>query len=203
MVKALFILFSFAQGMATVRLELRELKDGCLEQRYCCGPDEFPVLKDLETEKQVRFEQPICFQLRLQKTGQIVEVDGQMQARVKLTCGRCLQPFESDLLTDFSLTFTPQAAQRDALEDEEVELDADELGLIYYKEETLDLLQPLQEQIIMALPISPVCDVGCLGLCSECGCDLNKESCDCEKQSFNNKFAALAELKTDKQQTKT
>jgi len=186
-----------------VRLELREFKDGCLEQRYCCEPDEFPVLKELGDEKQVRFEQQICFQLRLQKTGRIVEVDGQMQTRVGLACGRCLQPFESDLQADFFLTFTPQPAHQEASEEEEVELDADELGLIYYQDEVLDLLQPLQEQIIMALPISPVCDAGCLGLCSECGCDLNKESCNCEKQPFNNRFSALAGLKTDTKKTES
>jgi len=198
MIKALFILFTFALEMAGVRLELRELKDGCLEQLYCCSADEFSILLELQAEEQVKVVQPICFQLRLQKSGQIVEVDGQLQSRAGLVCGRCLQPFETDIRSDFALTFTPLVTQQEMTADEEVELDADELGLIYYKDETLDLLQPLQEQIIMALPIRPVCDPGCLGLCPECGCDLNKEKCSCVKQPFNNKFAALAGLKGNK-----
>jgi len=179
-----------------VRLELRELKDGCLEQQYCCNAEQFPVLLELQDEEQVKLDQPICFQLRLQKSGQIVEVDGQMQTRAGLVCGRCLQPFTADIRSAFALTFTPLGAEQDSAEDAEIELDADELGLIYYKEETLELLQPLQEQILMALPISPVCDPGCLGLCPECGCDLNQEKCNCVKQPFNNKFASLAGLKT-------
>jgi DUF177 domain-containing protein len=201
--KALFILFTFALEMAIVRLELRELKDGCLEQQYCCSAEQFPVLLELRDEQQVRVEDPVCFKLRLQKTGQIVEVDGQMQTRVGLVCGRCLQPFETDIQSDFALTFTPKVVQQEPTAAEDVELDADELGLIYYTDETLELLQPLQEQIIMALPISPVCDPDCLGLCPECGCDLNKEHCACVKQPFNNKFVALAAFKNKKNHTES
>lgn len=185
-----------------MQLELRELKDGSLEQEYCCGSDEFPVLQELQGDN-VRFEQPICFQLRLQKSGQIVEVDGQLQTRVELVCGRCLQPFAQDLRSDFSLTFTPLPVEREQGEAEEIELDADELGLICYKDETLDLLQPLQEQIVMALPLRPLCDSGCQGLCPECGCNLNIEHCNCEKKPFNNRFAALAKLKTDHRKTES
>lgn len=180
-----------------MRLELRELKDGCLEQQYCCSPDEFPALEELQANEQVRFDQPICFQLRLQKSGQIVEVDGQLQTRVGFICGRCLNPFGSDIQADFCLTFTPLTAQADLAAEEEVELDAEELGLISYQEDILELLAPLQEQILLALPISPLCASGCLGLCAECGCDLNKESCTCEKTIFNNKFGSLSGLKVD------
>ena len=184
-----------------MHLEIREIKDGCLEQQYCCGPDEFPQLNGLLYEEQVRFADPICFRLRFQKSGQMIEVDGQLQTRVGLVCGRCLQPFETDLKSDFALTFTPANAAEKEPEAEEVELDADELGLIYYQDEKLDLLQPLQEQIIMALPLSPVCAESCLGLCPECGCDLNYEKCSCEKRSFNNKFSALAGLKISEEKT--
>jgi uncharacterized protein len=80
----------------------------------------------------------------------------------------------------------------------EIELEADELGLIYYRDETLELREPLQEQLIMAVPIGPVCRDACQGLCPECGTDQNEAQCDCEKKPFNNKFGALADLKLDK-----
>jgi len=183
-----------------VHLELRELKDGCLEQQYCCAPERFPILKDFQENGQVRFEQPIDFQLRLQKSGQIVEVDGRLKTQAGFVCGRCLQPFEAEIQSAFALTFTPLSSAQEHNSDEDVELEADELNLIYYQDDQLDLLEPLQEQIILALPISPVCDTACLGLCPVCGGDLNIKKCSCEKKPFNSKFSTLAGLKIDQEE---
>lgn len=180
-----------------MRLELKDIKDGLLEREYACLCSDFPVLADLATEEDVHFKDPLSFRLRLQKTGQIVEVDGFLTAAVGLKCGRCLQPFEQQIQTGFALTFTPQTRQEGS-EDEEVELEADELGLIYYRAETLELLDPLQEQVVMSVPIGPLCQDACQGLCPECGCDLNKTRCDCVKRPFNNKFGTLADLKIDR-----
>jgi uncharacterized protein len=180
-----------------VRLELKDLKEGLLEQEYACCSSDFPVLADMSETADVQFRDPLHFKLRLQKTGQIVEVDGSLSATVGLRCGRCLQPFEQLLTADFALTFSPLVV-REEVEAEEIELEADELGLIYYRDETLELREPLQEQLIMAVPIGPVCRDACQGLCPECGTDQNEAHCDCEKKPFNNKFGALADLKLDK-----
>ncbi len=179
-----------------MRLELKEIIDGVLEREYCCSATDFQVLAELAAAEDIHFNDPLVFSLRLQKTGQIVEVDGTLAASAGVKCGRCLQPFVQQIAANFSLTFTPLVVQEETAE--EIELDADELGLIYYRGETLELLDPLQEQIVMSIPIGPLCANGCLGLCPECGCDLNTTRCDCVKQPFNNKFGALADLKVDK-----
>ena len=180
-----------------MRLEIKDLKDGTLKREYRFSPSVFPVLGPLAEEEGVRFRDPLIFQVRLQKTGQIVELDGELTATAAMQCGRCLQPFDQAIHSEFALTFTPLPAEEEAV-GEEVELEADELGLIRYRDETLDLLEPLQEQIVMAIPIGPVCKADCQGLCPECGGDLNSTRCDCVKKPFNNKFGALADLKFDK-----
>lgn len=181
-----------------MRLELKDIKDGGLEQGFSWPVERFPGLRDLEEQEDLAFKGPLKFQLRLQKAGQLVELDGHLQGCVSLACGRCLQAFDYPLDADFALTFSPQPTAIDEEEVEaEVELDADELGLIYYRDEALELLQPLEEQVIMALPISPICRQECRGLCPECGCNLNEQTCTCEKKLFNSKFSALAKLKLD------
>ncbi len=177
-----------------MRLELKDLKNGCLVQELSFQAADFPVAADLSQDG-VEFTAPINFRLRLQQSGQLVEVDGQLETTVRLSCGRCLQPYDKVLNSRFALTFTPYVAEEQGQEDVEVELDTDELGLVYYREECLELLPPLQDQLVMALPIAPLCSEECRGLCPECGCDLNSESCNCEKKVFNNKFSALAGLK--------
>ena len=175
-----------------MRLELKDIKEGILEQEYSCSPDEFPELVTLAEEGGPQYHQPIMFRLRFQRIGQLVEVDGTLDATVRLKCGRCLEEFEQTVSETFSLTFTPQP---DAMEcDDEMELADEDLGLINYKDEILELHGPLQEQLILAIPISPLCGNKCQGLCPECGVNLNEQKCHCVRKVFNNKFTQLAGL---------
>ncbi len=176
-----------------MKLELKDIKGGCLEQDYVFTLVDFPELQELAAEGAVVFHEPIKFHLRFQKSGLIVEVDGSLAATLTLSCGRCLGQYEQEISETFALTFTPDAKEHDA--EEEIELEADELGLILYRDEVLELTDPLQEQLLMAIPISPLCRQECQGLCSECGVNLNVASCSCEKKIFNNKFSALAGMR--------
>ena len=180
-----------------MHLELTDIKDGCLQKELVCVATEFPVLMEMEQCAEAQFVRPIKFQLRLQQLGQLVEVDGHFSTEVVLNCGHCLQSYQKDLVGDFAFTFTPYVAQeQDKVdEDAEVELETDELGLVFYTDECLDLSPPLQDQLIMAMPISPICGDNCKGLCSECGENLNSNDCHCAKKLFNSKFTALAGLK--------
>jgi DUF177 domain-containing protein len=178
-----------------MRLELKDIKGGDLEQDYSCTFADFPELKTMSDHGGPVFVEPFSFHLRFQRTGQLVELEGQVTADILLSCGRCLKEFRLPVAESFALTFSP-VPQKD-VDDEEVELDADELGLITYQDETLDLAAPLLEQLVMAVPISPVCSDECHGLCAECGLDLNDSRCLCEKKVFNNKFSVLARIKLD------
>lgn len=182
-----------------MRLELADIRDGGLIKELTCAAADFPVLVEMGQQEDVRFLKPVQFRLRLQRSGQIVEVDGQLSTTAEFSCGHCLQPYQTELATEFALTYTPYVAEQleGVEEDAEVELESDEMGLVYYQHEIIDLFQPLQDQLVMALPISPICKDDCKGLCPECGCNLNIEKCQCVKKPFNNKFSALAGLKID------
>jgi len=56
----------------------------------------------------------------------------------------------------------------------------------------------LVEQIILAIPMRPLCGRGedCKGLCAECGADLNLEACGCEDAVIDVRWAGLASLRT-------
>jgi uncharacterized protein len=179
-----------------MRLELKDIKGGVLEQDYSCTLNDFPDLIALAEEGGPQFEEPIAFHLRLQRTGQMVEVDGRVSATLQLSCGRCLKRFKQKVSDTFALTFSPLTEESPT--EDEIELESEELGLIVYHDDILDLRGPLQEQLLMTIPISPVCDAGCPGLCHECGADLNIAQCGCKKKIFNNKFSVLADISLDK-----
>jgi uncharacterized protein len=177
----------------TLQLELKDIKAGVLEQEYSVPVSDFSELQALAEAGEGVYLGSLLFRLRFQLSGRIVEVDGTLLARVELECGRCLCRYQQDVKEDFSLTFTPVLNEASA-EQDEVELDAHEMGLVYYRDDVLELLPSLQEQAIMALPLAHLCDIDCLGLCPECGQNLNEAQCDCTPKLFNNNFGALASL---------
>lgn len=59
------------------------------------------------------------------------------------------------------------------------------------KTEFLDLTDEAREAIILAFPSYPVCDVGCKGLCSGCGANLNRVQCSCKNDVAGGAFADL------------
>lgn len=178
-----------------MRLELDEISAGGIVREFTLPVESFPELKELEKSDQFSFTTPLSYRIRLQKSGRLVELEGDVSFSIKEVCGRCLVPFEEEIESSFALTFTPK--KEEVSEQEEVELEAEELGLITYDGEELDLQDPLQEQVVIGLPLSPLCRETCNGLCPECGTNLNESTCHCEKKVFNNKFAALKNLKLD------
>lgn len=52
---------------------------------------------------------------------------------------------------------------------EEVEGDLDEVDVLYIEGEQANLEIPILDAIILSLPVNPLCDEECLGLCPDCG----------------------------------
>jgi DUF177 domain-containing protein len=78
-------------------------------------------------------------------------------------CARCLEPFQSVVKVRFQELFTvgDEPGQADGTEDaDSYRLDASGL---------LDLEPALRDAIVLDLPLSPLCEAGCKGLCVECG----------------------------------
>jgi uncharacterized protein len=79
---------------------------------------------------------------------------------------------------------------------EETELLAEEIDLIPFDGDEIDLVEGLQEQLVLALPLKPVCGQDCKGICPKCGADLNRMPCGCEKDRIDPRMAVLGKLKS-------
>ncbi len=85
-------------------------------------------------------------------------------------------------------------------EDEAPDEDDDNLeapDVIPFEEGVIDLAGELREEILLALPQSPLCKEDCAGLCPVCGGNRNAAPCDCEEKAraANSKFGVLNKLK--------
>ena len=58
----------------------------------------------------------------------------------------------------------------------------------------LDLTEALREQILLALPMQPLCRADCQGLCVQCGKNLNEGTCDCVQDTIDPRLVKLKEL---------
>jgi uncharacterized protein len=160
---------------------------------------DFPTLSEIIAAGECEFPAPLKVHLRAQRVGELVEVEGEVETRIRLSCSRCLKGFEMPLATRFALTFSRELPEVSAEPgEEEVEISAEEMGIILFHGEEIDLRDAVQEQVVMALPLRPLCDEGCRGLCPQCGADLNQGDCGCAPPPFRSKFDALKDFKPDK-----
>ncbi|MBM4294554.1 MAG: DUF177 domain-containing protein, partial [Deltaproteobacteria bacterium] len=63
---------------------------------------------------------------------------------------------------------------------QEEELTAADLDVDFISGENIDLQGIVREQIILSMPLKPLCHEDCRGLCPGCGANLNREACTCE-----------------------
>lgn len=58
----------------------------------------------------------------------------------------------------------------------------------------VDVGTPARDELALAVPLAPVCQTGCKGLCPICGTDLNSEPCEGHGDDSDSPFAALRDL---------
>lgn len=63
--------------------------------------------------------------------------------------------------------------------------------------EQLDLLEMARENVLLAVPLAPLCRADCPGLCPQCGTDLQFESCSCTRSQRDDRWAVLDSLRVD------
>ena len=130
--------------------------------------------------------------VHLSKHGHDLLVRGNLSGQMELACGRCLEFFAAPATIDFDLLLVPGPASASPAEEE---LSLADLDLDYYNGEMVDLESLLREQIILMIPLKPLCDETCQGLCPQCGANLKRETCTCATDAVNSPFAMLAKLK--------
>lgn len=111
-----------------------------------------------------------------------VQLEAVAETKVRQVCSRCLEPFDQEMRIPVEESWAKVVSKDD--------LDTMPLS----EGDTVDLTDLLMQDIISSLPIQPLCSANCRGLCQECGANLNRETCDCDKEQVDERFAALKDL---------
>ena len=141
-----------------------------------------------------RIVEPVSLAFDIFKDKAQFRLAGGGQTTLELPCGRCREPFTLPVDVSFDLRYHPHAANTG---EGEREIEEDDLTTAFYENETIDLGQLMREQFYLALPMKPLCDENCLGLCPLCGTNLNRETCSCKRDWEDPRLAVLKTLKKD------
>jgi uncharacterized protein len=80
---------------------------------------------------------------------------------------------------------------------EKVELNEEDMESGFFGGGEIHVSEIACEQVFLEIPLQPLCQEDCKGLCPVCGKDLNVADCECKKEAFESGFAALRKLKLD------
>ncbi|MFI7412392.1 YceD family protein [Streptomyces sp. NPDC049627] len=139
---------------------------------------------------------PVELELRLESVMEGVLVTGTARAQAEGECVRCLEPLQLDVEADFQEMFSyPDADDRGrhhhgAEPGDDAEDDEDRLFL---EDGLFDLEPVLRDAVVLALPMQPVCQDDCPGLCAECGARLADDP-DHHHDAVDIRWAALQGL---------
>lgn len=138
--------------------------------------------------QEIRFAAPLQVQGTLTNTGNYLVGKGTVKTAVFLNCHRCLKEYRYEIDVPWELFFVnKRGGNFDPPEDEEAEI-------IPFSKEEIDLAEPLQEDIILSLPIRWLCREDCPGLCPVCGADKATTQCDCQVDDIDPRLAVLKDL---------
>jgi uncharacterized protein len=134
-------------------------------------------------------------ELRFQGTarlaGEGMRLQGHVHADIAPACARCLEPIAMGVERDFDLLYQPEALLGESAE---VEIHAADTELGFFAGAGVDLEEVAREQVLLALPMQPLCRPDCRGLCPRCGANLNAGACACPPPA-DDRWSALKSLR--------
>lgn len=118
--------------------------------------------------------------VRLSRTKEGILLQGELHVGMTDECYRCLEDVERDVTIELEELFAFHSQA-----DSEFRIDEDHI---------LDLGPLIRAETLIETTSGVLCRPDCKGLCSECGANLNEETCDCHQDRINPQFAALKKL---------
>ena len=125
-------------------------------------------------------DEPVTVQLRLESLSNGITVAGSIAATWAGECRRCLAPVRERMTVEVDELY-----QRN-LEDPDAHPIAND---------QIDLVPMVRENVLVALPLGPLCRPDCPGICPQCGADLADGPCGCEVPTGDPRWAALDALR--------
>jgi uncharacterized metal-binding protein YceD (DUF177 family) len=128
---------------------------------------------------------------RLSRSGDDYLLQGELRGSLQTTCARCLEVARLEIDTPLVVTYVPGDEVEEKIADEDPDT-------VVFAGGDLEIDDDVRDEILLSIPLGPLCSADCRGLCPVCGGNRNANPCDCEERErqAHSKFAVLAKLKS-------
>jgi uncharacterized protein len=158
------------------------------------------------TEDDAVLSGPLAVSLDLTNIEGLVAVTGVLEGTIVRECVRCLKEYKDPLAFSVRAAFTqetksvprhpkridPRRARGEVVDAEPEEEPDDQY---HYQGNQLELAPMLREHVILSAPMQPLCSDDCLGLCAQCGKNLNEGPCQCAAEPPTPTFRVVQGIK--------
>ncbi|MEC3915071.1 YceD family protein [Nocardia sp. CDC160] len=133
--------------------------------------------------------------LTLQSVSEGVLVTGTVDAPIEGECSRCLEPFTDEIQLQLTELFAyPDSATEQTTEEDEIHRLIDDM---------LDLEPVIIDAVGLELPLQPLCEPDCAGLCPECGVRMAIAGSEHGHEILDPRWAGLAKFNAESTDTDT
>lgn len=137
---------------------------------------------------------PVSASLFLKRFGQRVIVTGSLTVTILVDCDRCLEKFDLLVDSDFKVDLELSTMDNSVQQSGDYHCHDNEMDIVFLADSEIDARNILQQQLDLALPMKRLCSKKCLGICKQCGANLNLGKCGCSEDN-SSPFQVLAKLK--------
>ncbi len=144
-------------------------------------------------------------EVSLVRTNRGILAKGILHTAGRITCSRCLSLFDCPLALNIEEEYFPIM---DVVSGAPAPLPEEIGGFIIDKQHALDLTEAIRQNVLLTMPMKPLCHQDCAGLCPGCGHNLSQEPCGClprgrdPRWSKLSKLASVGDISTDKRKGK-
>lgn len=173
-----------------MKIAVDQITESPKELRFAENIEELNLIYTEGQVRDFRFPPRIDVDLVHYRSGRELLFHGSFAGTIEGVCSRCLKSYAFPIEKGFGFVLTPEP-----LPAKSKELSRDEMGLSFYRADEVNLLPLIKEQVLLALPIRPLCADSCRGLCLSCGANLNEEPCHCAASPADPRMAVLRNVK--------
>jgi len=138
----------------------------------------------------VKFPSPVEADIAATLSGDEIICQGEIYASVEIECSRCLEIFDFPITARLQFVVQMLDTTLDVSSDDA----DDDYEVIPKTQSVCDVSQRIRDAIVLNIPLKPLCDEDCRGLCPMCGINLNEDDCDCTPDKADERWEALKDL---------
>lgn len=133
---------------------------------------------------------PVTAEVEAVNTGSVILLDLEASTAIGLECSCCLAPISYPLDLNLKLACVHQ----DDLARLGIDPEDDSKEYQIFDERPFNLGEIVLENLLLLLPMKPLCREECRGICPGCGQDLNEGQCRCGEPEIDPRLEVLRGL---------